>query len=309
MLNSHSQIKAIPEIPVTIFFHHKYKSIQDRSKNLEIEVIDYLNVIQKIRPAELVDISRSKEVEWNYRSYADFVSQLFASFEIAGVMGEHPVYIDKNPYYSFFYKELNDLDDSKFIIMVRDYRANVFSRKSKVLNKSADVIYNSFRWKIFHDRLSALADRKNCLVVRYEDLVENPEKEVSNVLEFLSLPFEPHTISDFQISGSFDTQKEENTDFSKQHFSSLKKDISTDAIEKWRSGLIKEELIAIESICASIGNEFGYTAEQDELRSFSYYKFMYLRKYLKAWYGIHKDRLIYYLPIKMKLNRLKKVHG
>ena len=55
VLNNHSQIKAIPEIPLILFFANEYKTIQGKSESLERKTRIYLDLIQNIRPKSIID--------------------------------------------------------------------------------------------------------------------------------------------------------------------------------------------------------------------------------------------------------------
>ena len=74
------------------------------------------------------------------------------------------------------------------MVLVRDYRANVLSRKAKSLNKPSSVVYNAFRWRIFHGKLIRFQGN-GCLVTRYEDLVKQ-EIELRRISNFLNIVFD-----------------------------------------------------------------------------------------------------------------------
>jgi len=312
-LNAHSSIKAIPEIPISIFFAAKYKNINKRNLTLEKQTAVYLSYIQKIRPLALVDLHAeqlfSKHTEYN--DYESFLQHVFAEFEIAKKMGVTDQYVDKNPFYSFHYNKLKKLSkDPKFIIIVRDYRANVLSRKSKPLNKPGNIIYNAFRWRFFFKEINKLSGNSDSLVIRYEDLVVNETKEISKICDFLSLPFESSMLTDRMVNNISETVAEEKTKrFVDEHFSGLSKPMHSSKIEAWRNQLSTSEIEQCDCICSKYGEKYGYLPDSSNKRIYFLLVMKHLPWYMRALYDVYKEHIIYHLPIKLKLWRLKKKMG
>ncbi|NBY39624.1 MAG: hypothetical protein EBQ66_01615 [Flavobacteriia bacterium] len=62
-------------------------------------------------------------------------------------------YVNKNPLHSLYLHELQALNpESKFIWMMRDYRANVYSRIQSVHLKRSNVYFNAVRWVYFYKK-------------------------------------------------------------------------------------------------------------------------------------------------------------
>lgn len=312
-MNAHSSIKAIPEIPISIFFAANYKNINKRNLTLEKQTAIYLSYIQKIRPLALVDL-HAKQLfldKTNYYDYESFLQHVFAKFEIAKKIGAAYQYVDKNPFYTFHYKKLKKLSkDPTFIIIVRDYRANVLSRKSKPLNKPGNIIYNAFRWRFFFKEINKLSGNSDCLVIRYEDLVINETKEISKICDFLSLPFESSMLSDRMVDNISESVVEEKTKrFVDEHFSGLSKPMHSSKIEAWKNQLSTTEIEQCDCICSKYGEKFGYLPASDKKMSYLLVVILHLPWYLRALYDVYKEHIIYHLPIKLKLWRLKKKMG
>ena len=313
ILNAHSSMKAIPEIPISIFFAANYKKINKRDLILEKQTEVYLGYIQKIRPIALVDL-HAKQLftdKTEYNDYESFLQHVFSEFEIAKKIGVVDQYVDKNPFYTFHYKKLKKLSkDPKFIIIVRDYRANVLSRKSKPLNKPCNIIYNAFRWRFFFKEINKISGNSDCLVIRYEDLVVNESKEISNICDFLSLPFESSMLTNRMVDNISETVVEEKTKrFVDEHFSGLSKPMHSSKIEAWRNQLSNTEIEQCDCICSRYGEKFGYLPISDKKTSYLLVVILHLPWYLRAMYDVYKEHIIFQLPIKLKLWRLKKKLG
>jgi hypothetical protein len=223
-----------------------------------------------------------------------------------GKKGDFPLVLDKNPYYTFHYKTLCKLSpNAKFIVLVRDYRANILSRKKKTHNKSGNVIFNAFLCRFFLKEINKLIPKKNCLLVRYEDFVSDQVETLKTICDFLSVEFDK-TLIDNGIEGdiSQNIESSRTEKFIKEHFSELKNRVHTGNSEKWKIELSAEEIELCDAICAEEASKFGYFPINKEKKQ----KLLIIKhfiKYLKAYYNVKKETILFYLPIKMKLKRLK----
>jgi len=307
-LNAHSQIKAIPEVPIVTFFAHKYGKIKSENSELEKNAKEYLEAIQKIRPKHLVNLYAEKLItgELKYNSYSEFLKVIFSNFDILEKQGHYPIVVDKNPYYTFHYDALCKLTpNAKFIVLVRDYRANILSRKKKTLNKSGNIIFNAFLCRLFFKEINSFRSNKNCLLVRYEDLVSNQVETLTSICQFLDIEFEQNLIvSGIQNDISSNVESEKSKKFIKDHFSELKNPVHSGNTEKWKIELSQEEIEICDAICSQEANTLGYKSISSGQKSFNLLLIRNLSKFIKAYYNVKKERIIYYLPIGIKLKRL-----
>ena len=310
LLNAHSAIKAIPEIPITIFFSSRYQHLKKREPKLEQQTKIYLNLIQKIRPLDLVNLHAENVFndKVDYKDYQSFIQCVFAQFTIAGKTGPSEQYIDKNPFYSFHYQRLKKINTtSKFILLVRDYRANVLSRNKKVLNKPGNIVYNAFRWRFFFQALSKIKNNSDCLVVRYEDLVANEISEMMKICHFLEVAYEPDMFNKRMVNNLSDQVEMKKTKkFVEQHFIGLSQPIHTHKINEWRKDLTQKEINQCDCICGKYGKDYNYAPASYKNLSYFILVIKNFHWYIRALYDIYKEQFIYHLPIKMKLLRLGK---
>ncbi len=307
LLNNHAEMKAVPEVPLVLFFANEFKNINEKSQKLENLAKDYLEHIQLIRPKSLVNISNVDFTGISYNSYAEFCKKVFEQFAVINSKGQKKVYIDKNPQYSLFISAIRTIDhEAKFIVLVRDYRDNVLSRKKKQNNKPTNIAYNAFRNRFFLKQLVKNCNNKDCKIITYEDLVSNPQEKLLEICSFLNVEFNDSifNIPEYQQS---DLEVDFNplNEFIHTHFSQLNKPITTNAIGKWKKEFSKNEVTLIESICGRYGSYFGYKTSTIKQSYFRIVIFN-LPQYCKAKWHIWKGKIIYKIPSKIKLRILKK---
>ena len=175
--------------------------------------------------------------------------------------------VDKNPSYSFHIDILNRLyPDAKFIVLVRDYRDNITSRKKSDTSSllKSPAIYAA-AWSYYYEYIEKLASKypEKILYVKYEDLVLNTNESVRKICQFIQVPYRDEMLQPSQFI-NFDYEKfkekinkEEFLKISEMH-KNLKLDINPRSIGAGTKQLSKWELMVAQTICDNIGNRFGY---------------------------------------------------
>ena len=193
-------------------------------------------------------------------TYDSFIDELNPQKKVS-------LYVNKNPLHSLYLNELQELNpESKFIWMMRDYRANVFSRIQSVHLKRSNVYFNAVRWVYFYKKINRFQDKNpnKVMILRYEDLVEAPEKQSEKVLTFLNATIHnnlPSLLLPYQKK--YKTEVEANYQGIKRmekRFGDLAQPIHTDTIDKWKNGLSEHQIRIAEVICGKLGSEQGYQA-------------------------------------------------
>ncbi|MFK7964981.1 MAG: sulfotransferase [Burkholderiaceae bacterium] len=146
---------------------------------------------------------------------------------------------------------------SKFVYIVRDGRDSVLSCiRAGFYSKS--VVKAAYAWadnnrqcRLFGDRCG----RERFLQIRYEDLVESPERELTRVFQFLGFRFESSTLqaSPSAANASPDVR-------SLEHHQNVLKPISASSVGNWRRGLTSECVEAIMPIIKTELRVHGYEA-------------------------------------------------
>ncbi|MFM7467460.1 MAG: sulfotransferase family protein [Crocinitomicaceae bacterium] len=309
LLNNHPEIKAVPEVPLVLFFANDFQNIQKKSIELEKYTKEYLDTMQLMRPKALVSISNVVFEDLEYETYTGFCDKVVEQFQMIDSKGVKKVYVDKNPQYSLFIPELRRIDSkAKFILLVRDYRDNVLSRNKKQNNKPTNLAYNAFRNRFFLKELAKNKNHQDCFVLTYEDLVTFSREKITEVCNFLNVPFDEDVFKQIEYnSNDLDVEFNPLNDFVHAHFSQLNKPITTNAVGKWKKELKESEVQLIESICNDYGVQFGYH-KSTRTKNYYWLILLHLPQFLLAKWHILKDRLIYYVPSSIKLKRLKKIH-
>jgi len=322
ILNAHPFIHSLPEANFLVFFLKDFKDVKVfTSKQIEL-IFEQIRVFSLSHPLigyefdreavknKVIEIAASKEL-----SYEQLCKIIYSEFKVVGNdKSSAGILIDKNPSYTIFVNEIAEtLPEAKFIFLLRDYRANVLSRKQNVDLNSADVVYNSQRWKLFN-RVAMDFFKKNknkVLILKYEDLVLNSEKEIMFACEFLGIKAEDiKTESDLEQKvnlSHFNIDLKHKVRFAKK-YSDLSKPLNSDRLYSWKTELTQEEIKICDVICSDFATGLGYISflklsGYDKLKV----KFKNIVPIFKAWIDVKKDHLVYQLlPVRFKLKRLKK---
>jgi hypothetical protein len=311
LLGAHPSIHTTPENYFSIFFSNAFQNKTVFSPQ-DIRLIHRFNIaFGKLQPYVAFNyvINDASDLLNNgfKGTYLELCKEIYLSFQHTTLQNkEVSTIIDKNPSNTLFTdKLLKSNPEAKFILMIRDYRANILSRKKKTLNKSGNIIFNAFLCRLFFKEINSFRSNKNCLLVRYEDLVSNQVETLTSICQFLNIEFEQNLIgSGIQKDISSNVESEKSEKFIKEHFSELKNPVHAGNTEKWKTELSAEEIEICDTICSNEAISLGYSPISSGHKSYFSLLIRNLPKFLKACYNVKKERILYYLPIGMKLKRL-----
>jgi hypothetical protein len=172
----------------------------------------------------------------------------------------------RNIFYA--YELLKAYPNARVVQIIRDPRSVLASQKNrwkrrKLLNAKNipwfEVIrdrvnYHPFTtpwlWKKAVDVGLSLKSHNNFFMLRFEDLANNPEKELKELCSFLEIDYSASMLDIPQI------------DSSSRLNDTNAKGISKDAVETWRKQLRSDEVLACEMINGKLMNEMGYVIEK-----------------------------------------------
>lgn len=321
ILNSHPAIHSLPEANFLVFFLHDYKDIKKfNQKHIEL-IFEQIQLFSLSHPwvgwefnlqttkAKLLNLVNKGEL-----SYEELCKIVYSDFKVFGMdKSSSSILVDKNPSYTLFVKHLaNHFPKAKFIFLLRDYRANILSRKQSVYLKSPEVAFNSYRWKLFNES-SANFSKKHpdkVLLLKYEDLVLDSEKEIVRICEFLGVKkedFNTQVELDHKVDFSHFNVDEKYKERFQKKYSDLNRPLNSSRLNSWETQLSKSEIELCEAMCSDFAAQFGYQPFC-ELSSFDKFriKMTNVIPMLKAWIDVKKDLIIYYFPVAYKLQRFKK---
>jgi len=321
ILNSHPSIHSLPEANFLVFFLNGFKDVtQFTPEHIELifEQISIFSLSQPLVGYEFdINASKSKLVDIVCKttlSYEQLCKTIYSEFKVSGNdKTSATILVDKNPSYTIFVEEIaTSMPEAKFIFLVRDYRANALSRKQSVYLISPEVAFNAYRWKLFNQTALNFAkkNKDKVLLLKYEDLVVDSEKEIKRICDFLGVKSEDINTGitqEYKIDFSnynIDSKYEERF---KKKYSDLNRPLNSARLNSWETQLSSAEIKICDVMCSDFSMDLGYKPFfklnwLDKLMI----KTAYVFSIIKAVIDVKKEFVIYYLPVKFKLKRLKK---
>lgn len=189
ILNRHSMIFAGSE---TYFFLHR--QLQENWSEYKGRLLQTGKVFGLKSPAWFVFngvLSENKDYGWSReeleglvresQTYEEYVERFFSR---PVVRDGKTTWIEKSPANSFNFKFFADrYPDAKFIQVIR----NPYDTAASLMKRGHDAWYCAGRCLFSNARALGAADLPNYYAVSYENLVVNPEQELSGLLRFLGL--------------------------------------------------------------------------------------------------------------------------
>ncbi len=167
-----------------------------------------------------------------------------------------PRWGDKRPYYIKYLSKLRMLfPGAQIIHLIRDCRDVVASLKHMPWWKN-DATYSILNWmeaidKGLHARQTTRLDEY--LELRYEDLVQEPERELQRICQFLSESYTPKML---QFS---DVARYAVPDYKMAWHAATIQSLNRNSVERWKSELSSEEVSLIEWSCEKELEAMGYS--------------------------------------------------
>ncbi|MEE2931006.1 MAG: sulfotransferase [Bacteroidota bacterium] len=159
---------------------------------------------------------------------------------------------DKTPinihFIDFIYPEFKF---SKYIFLIRDPRDVVLSYKKLDNHRAQDTQYAIWKWIDSVQQLEYLQKRTNVLLIKYEDLVLDPNMEVNKILNYLGFDDNNTLISSKTNAVNMGVGD-------KLHHKNLNKPINNNSIGKWKKHLSNNDVKLINRRCSKYLQEFGY---------------------------------------------------
>jgi hypothetical protein len=153
---------------------------------------------------------------------------------------------------------LKAFPQAKFILSIRDPRARMTSRKMRAnrgsnmfdLAHQSDHVRQS--WTEVAETLAA-EKPETSLLVRYEDLVQQPEAVMRRIADFLEIEFTPSMLEP-TVYGDSARMK---SGYGEKTITPGK--VMTTSLDKWRQSMSENEIQVIDAFLQSVPDTFGYT--------------------------------------------------
>lgn len=220
MLNIHQNITCPSEEPFAVFFYNKYKN---KTRWTDNELLKFIDEFWLMSEKNLDLFFTTKQILFNQLqqhkdnlNYNKLCDIIYLQFFEPKPKNEIKIILDKQIKYFFYLKKLIKIyPDSKFIILVRDPRVNAIRKKNRNLNSGTNPLYLVALWNNTYKNINYLLSKnKSVLVVKYEDLVSNPENTLKTICNYLNVQYYDKLVKTEGIYETFlDIQKSKvNTD-------------------------------------------------------------------------------------------------
>jgi len=236
ILNSHSKISAPCEIGLPEFFQGDPK--EEKIKKKFREICKYYKA--SYREATL-------HPEYLFRQILEFEDK--------------ESLVIKEPRQSLFLgKAFKYFPGFKLIHLVRDVRSTASSKMFENNFEKGFKIWYEYNTKI--QEVSSNLDDKKFIFIRYEDIIEEPEKQIKRLTDFLGYAYEPSMLDYSRFTHADEKMKlwdGESPQKSKWHNSLQEKGISKDVMLSRQQ--YREELLSIYQAIPEIrelNEKFGY---------------------------------------------------
>jgi hypothetical protein len=177
---------------------------------------------------------------------------------------------DKNPGYTIYTRRLAKIfPGAKFIHIVRDYRDNYVSVKDVDFELPVPSAVAT-KWKLFYRKFERDAgkDPENYVIIRYEDLVTDPQGIFRKLCEFLDLPYHPEVFN-------FNEKKEEVLKayppglVEKYHANLLNK-VNPSRMGVWKKQLSPGEIKILDLSVGKLAEKAGYERQYKQYNPLLY---------------------------------------
>lgn len=157
---------------------------------------------------------------------------------------------------------IKNLINTKVIVIIRDPRA-VYASKQNT-NKQYPIYFICNQWR----KIFALAHfYKNkfdgkVFILKYEELILNPEKIINQICDFLGLNFYTDLLNLKRLKDGNNKNWSQNS-----NFKSRKRGFDRDAIDRWSKYILKREKKIIEYLCYHEMKKFDYEVNEIDKKS------------------------------------------
>lgn len=256
ILNSHSNIVVPPECGFALWLYKKYAHVDFDN----IKVIDnFIDNLFRTRKFETWNLNknkvRNKLKKRRPRTYQETCNLVYTCYSNKEIIG------DKNNYYVSMLNKLNYVfPNSKYVAIVRDGRDVACSYKEiqkKMINSDyapklpSHISDIANQWNK-NNALIMTQIEKEGVLIRYEDLVSNPSKQLKLICNYLDVAFEPDMLNFY-----LNKQGAEPNEFLPWKYKTTQP-ISSESIKRYKVELSPREINEFNNYSAPLLSRLGY---------------------------------------------------
>lgn len=274
MLTSHPHIAIPPEGGFIIRLGWKYDRIHFTSQN---QIDRFLVDLYKSENIQDWEINKNDLRERLFMripcSYPVLIGEIYRAYNDQKFSGVKRRWGDKTTWYGNYLSQIQSYFPNMVVIhLVRDARAVASSYKG-VPHLPDDVVEITLEWVWFNHLIEKWKNDflgKRYYLIRYEDLVRDPEDELRSLCDFLQEPYDEEMINFWIKNREQELEPERHLGWK---IKTLEK-VTTDQIDHWKTILPRDEILTIEMIGRSGLQKYGYALPESSppILKIIYYK-------------------------------------
>jgi hypothetical protein len=315
MLNSNPEVISTPENEFLLFTHSSFKNKDFSSpKNVDsflaVFEYDFNKVLSVWQPNPKV---REEILNLKEKSYADVCKQVYLNYPFSNKDNQAvKCIVDKNPVYSLYIDKISEIyPKAKYIVIVRDFRDNVLSRR-KYSSPGSSVYNLAVTWNYFYDSVFHSINKNNLdhYILRYEDLVTSPEATLRKLCSFMGVNYTPDMLAFQSMSKKLkehvkETRNEEIYKKISGMHSNLDKAVNSDRVNSFETELSKKEIEIIDYICYKYAQKFNYKTGNKTVSATDKFRILISEIFVRTFYRI--KQVYYSIPTTLRMPWTKKI--
>ncbi len=294
LLNAHPKLSVAPEALFIMNLYKENAHVKEWNREKLLSFYDDLWFEERLNDWHLQKENLRYDLLACRRevSFADLCKIVYANYATLQEKEDVSIFGDKNPHHCLFLKELISVfPDSKFIHFVRDYRDTILSYQ-KVKFDVHGTSALAYRWKKYNQEILKYSQRypDQFILLRYEDLLAEPEHHLERICLFLGVDFTPGMLEFYRGVGNID------------HLGGWHKNISRPLDKSraylWKSKMKKTHILKADYVCRDIFSSFGYenSSKQRSVMLF----LLTLPGVFLGWVVTCLERFVFALPLRLR---------
>lgn len=260
MFDAHPNIKIPLESPLILELAKDFSKKETWGK---ADLLDFYQRVIRVKDFKKwgMDNEELKEKLLTHEgtcSFKELIDSIYCSAPDIFEKGKILLVGDKNPVYSIWIKQIFKLyPEAKYIHLQRDYRAHIVSML-KVGLFSRHIVALAYRWKYSAKTISKIKKRYPHLFfsLKYEELVERPEFYLSQLCDFLGLPFHADMLSfqeQIKVIEEADTKGK-----IEDHHKRIFQPVDTSRIDSWKEEMSADDIKIADWVVGRWAEKEGY---------------------------------------------------
>lgn len=268
LLASHPNIAMTRRTNLWTYFNNRYGDLR-KAENLQ-RCLSIMSQYKRLRAIQIDTERVRREFYQGEKTYARLFTLIEGHF--AEKQGK-PRWGDKSLNTERFMDDIFAVfPNAKIIHMMRDPRDRYASAKTRWTEMKGRVGAGTAMW-LESVKLARRGRRKypgQYMVVRYEDLVAQPEQMLRKICEFLGEQYVPDMLT--MMGAPTHRDKGSNSSYGKREVGK----ISTDSIARYRQVLSPQEIKYMQDFCKGGMREFGYALDDIQLSARDWLSYLFV---------------------------------